>query len=46
MRPNRRTRGGPEGDIHIMGPVHPDYAPYNSALHELHTTHTEDPGGP
>jgi hypothetical protein len=46
MRRDRRTRGGPEGDIHIMGPVHPDHAAHNRPLHELHTPHTQDTGGP
>ncbi|KAH8633405.1 Endosomal/prevacuolar sodium/hydrogen exchanger [Alternaria alternata] len=46
MRPNRRARGGPEGDIHIMGPVHSDHPAHNSPLHQLHPTHAQDPGGP
>jgi hypothetical protein len=46
MRRNRRARGGPEGDIHIMGPVHPHRPPHNSTRHKLHTPHAKNTSSP
>ncbi len=40
-----RTRGRPEGDLLIMGSLHPDYAAHNSTFHELHAAAEEDTGG-
>ena len=44
MRPNRRARGGPEGDIHIMGALDIDSAAHHSPVHKLHHADAQDPG--
>jgi hypothetical protein len=46
MRRNRGARGGPEGDIHIMGSVHSDRPAHSSTLYKLYSTHTENTGSP
>lgn len=46
MRRNRRARGGPEGNIHIMGPVHPHRPAHNSPVYELHSPHAENTSRP
>ena len=44
--PNRGARGWTEGDIHIMGAVHPHHPAHNRPIHKLHTAYAQDTSSP
>lgn len=44
LTPARRARGWSEGDLRIMGSLHPHRPPHHRPLHQLHAADAQDPG--